>query len=92
LDAIAAHRPDLIVLDLMMPDVDGFAVLTALDHDPKTRGIPVIVLTAKDLTRAERDYLSERVQSFLSKGATPAEELLGRIHALLHHCIATTNN
>jgi signal transduction histidine kinase/CheY-like chemotaxis protein len=91
LDAIAAHRPDLIVLDLMMPDVDGFAVLTVLDRDPKTRGIPVIVLTAKDLTRAERDYLNERVQSFLSKGATPAEELLGRIHALLQHCMATTN-
>lgn len=66
--AVAIH-PDLIVLDLMMPGVDGFGVLDALKSDDILRDIPVVVVTAKDLTPEERAYLSGRVQSLLQKGA-----------------------
>jgi len=53
------HRPDLILLDLMMPDVDGFTVLLQLRGDPKTRDIPVIVVSAADKElgrKAVEDY------------------------------------
>src|SRR5262249_36296149 len=65
--AVALH-PDLIVLDLMMPGVDGFGVLDALKSDDLLRDVPVVVVTAKDLTPEERSYLSARVQSLLHKG------------------------
>jgi two-component system, OmpR family, alkaline phosphatase synthesis response regulator PhoP len=47
LEKVAAEKPDLIVLDVMMPYLDGFEVLKELKKDPDTRGIPVIMLTAK---------------------------------------------
>jgi CheY-like chemotaxis protein len=83
LDRIAAAPPDLIILDLMMPEVDGFSVLDALDRQPHTRDIPVIVLTAKDLTAHERDLLRQRVSGLLMKGQTPHDQLLGKVRALL---------
>jgi threonine synthase len=83
LDCIAAARPDLIILDLMMPEVDGFAVLEQLDRDPQTSAIPVIVLTAKDLTRAECEFLNQRVSGLLTKGLTTPEQLLGKVTDLL---------
>ncbi len=80
---VAAARPDLIILDLMMPEVDGFAVLEALEHGAETRNIPVIVLTAKELRADERTYLDQRVRGLLRKGATSPEQLLGKVRALL---------
>lgn len=46
-EAVAQHKPDLIVMDVMMPELDGFGALEILKADPKTAGIPVIMLTAK---------------------------------------------
>ena len=63
------ERPDLIVLDLMMPGVDGFAVLDALKADESLRDVPVIVVTAKDLTPQEQQRLSNQVESLLHKGS-----------------------
>jgi signal transduction histidine kinase/DNA-binding response OmpR family regulator len=83
LEQIAATRPDLIVLDLMMPEVDGFAVLEQLEKNEETRSIPVIVLTAKDLTNQERSFLNQRVNGLLNKGATSAGDLLEKVSGLL---------
>ena len=70
-------RPSLIVLDLMMPEMDGFAFLDALRMEgPEFAAIPVVVLTAKDLTADERGLLSGRVQETLRKGAGQRETLL----------------
>lgn len=70
-------RPSLIVLDLMMPEMDGFAFLDALRMEgPDFAAIPVVVLTAKDLTADERGQLSGRVQETLRKGAGQRENLL----------------
>jgi len=80
---VAAGRPDLIILDLMMPEVDGFAVLEVLEREEETRGIPVIVLTAKELGADERAYLAQRVRGLLRKGATSSEQLLGKVRALV---------
>ncbi|HEY0603312.1 MAG TPA: response regulator, partial [Herpetosiphonaceae bacterium] len=83
LELIASQRPDLIILDLMMPEVDGFAVLQQLETDEATRSIPVVVLTAKDLTNQEREFLNQRVSSLLNKGFTSAGELLEKVAELL---------
>jgi signal transduction histidine kinase/CheY-like chemotaxis protein len=80
---VAAAPPDLIILDLMMPEVDGFAVLAALDQQAETRAIPVIVLTAKELSSGERAALEQRVRGLLHKGSTPPAQLLGRVRALI---------
>lgn len=61
--------PDLIVLDLTMPNMDGFSVLEELKWDERTRHIPVIVVTARDVTEAERQRLTGRVEAFYQKAA-----------------------
>ncbi len=83
LDYIAATPPDLIILDLMMPNVDGFTVLEQLDTQPHTSAIPVIVLTARDLNHDECEYLNKRVANLLSKSITPPEHIPKKVHALL---------
>ena len=72
---IAEQRPDVIVLDLTMPVLDGFGVLERLSEDPATRTIPVIVLTAKDVTPDERARLRDRTVTVLEKTAYSAQEL-----------------
>lgn len=76
-----AHEllPDLIVTDLMMPEMDGFQVIEHLKADPDLRHVPVIVLTAKDLTPDERQRLTGRIVSLLQKGSFLNDELLQRI-------------
>ncbi|MGQ0600116.1 MAG: response regulator, partial [Anaerolineales bacterium] len=73
---IRTHRPDLVILDLMMPEVDGFGVLDALRADETTRDIPVIVVTAKTLTPDERARLQAQANSLLQKGSFMDDELL----------------
>ena len=59
--------PDLIVLDLMMPDVDGFDVVQDLHDDPRTAGIPILVVSAKQITAADRARLNGYVAMILEK-------------------------
>ena len=67
LESIRSHRPDLILLDLMMPRMDGFEVIARLRDDPKLSTIPVVVLTAMELSPADRRRFSAGVASVLSK-------------------------
>jgi CheY-like chemotaxis protein len=80
LDALERHTPSLILLDLMMPVMDGCQFATTLRRQPRWREIPVIVLTAKDLTAEDRRMLNGDVQGVLQKGALSREELLREIH------------
>jgi len=76
--------PDGIILDLMMPEMDGFEVLKALRQSASTKDIPVLILTAKDLTEEEISELkSNGIQKILFKGAIDREELLEKINKLL---------
>jgi PAS domain S-box-containing protein len=69
LRSVHSRKPDAILLDLMMPNLDGFGVLDALQQSPETAGIPVIVITAKMLTEAEAELLRQRAFSVLQKSS-----------------------
>ncbi|MEK7785766.1 MAG: response regulator, partial [Chloroflexota bacterium] len=76
---VREHLPDLIMLDLMMPEMDGFQLLDHLRADETTRKIPVIVITAKELTREDRERLSGQVEGLLQKGSFMDDDLLSEI-------------
>ncbi|HEY89767.1 MAG TPA: pyridoxal-phosphate dependent enzyme [Thermoflexia bacterium] len=80
---IRATHPDLIMLDLTMPDMDGFSVLDELKAARELKNIPVIVITAKELNRHERDRLQGQTQMLLQKGDFMQEELVSGINALI---------
>ena len=83
LDAIGERRPDVILLDLLMPRMDGFEVIASLQQDPERRDIPVIVLTAKTLTRQERRALKEHALAVIQKGALDRDALIAELKQVL---------
>ncbi len=83
LEIVNQERPDLVILDLMMPEVDGFAVLDALRSKPETANIPVIVATAKELTVDEKSRLQGQIQSLMLKGDFLNDEFLEEVRSLI---------
>jgi signal transduction histidine kinase/AraC-like DNA-binding protein len=83
LEILSSLQPDLILLDLMMPELDGFGVLKTLQADETKRKIPVVVLTNKVLTEQDMERLNQGVATVLEKGVFTNEETLGRITAVL---------
>jgi len=81
IELIRAMRPDMVITDLMMPDVDGFAVIDTMKADPALQDIPIIVVTAKELTASERARLKDQVELLLQKGSSIDEEL---VETLVH--------
>lgn len=79
LKAIYTHHPDLIMLDLTLPDIDGFAVLNALQKDKSLRDIPVIIYSARDLTAEERAQLEQTIHTIIQKSAVDRHQLLSAI-------------
>jgi CheY-like chemotaxis protein len=76
-------RPALVLLDLLMPEMDGFEVLERMRRQDAWRAIPVIVVTAKDLTREEVDRLNGQVVKVLQKGTYRRRDLLDDVRAKL---------
>jgi len=83
IELVDKEHPDLVILDLMMPEVDGFAVLDALRSKPETANIPVIVATAKELTVDEKSRLQGQIQSLMLKGDFLNDEFLEEVRALI---------
>lgn len=79
IELVRQQRPDLVITDLMMPDVDGFQVIETIKTDAALKEIPIIVLTAKELTPRERDRIHGQIASLLQKGSALDEELLQSI-------------
>jgi CheY-like chemotaxis protein len=75
--------PGLIVLDLLLPELDGFEVAAEVRRDDRWRDVPIVVLTARDLTADDRRRLNGRVERVLQKGAHDAGRLLGEVRRLL---------
>ncbi len=75
--------PDVIVLDLMMPEMDGFEVFNRIRTNPKTTHIPVIIVSAKDLTPQERKALSGNIERIITKTEASSSELLLEIKRII---------
>jgi signal transduction histidine kinase/CheY-like chemotaxis protein len=86
---VREERPRLILLDLMMPVMDGFEFLDALRREPGAATIPVVVVTAKDLSAAEREALGLARERVLEKVSRSRDSLLGDVRALVQAHLAT---
>ena len=84
LEQVSAVVPDLILLDLMMPVMDGFDFVLELRNTQEWREIPIIVVTAKDLTEEDRFRLTGGVETIIQKGAFSKEKFLGEVSHLVH--------
>jgi PAS domain S-box-containing protein len=85
-EAIEAARhelPDLIVLDLMMPEVDGFTVMNTLRERPDTARIPIVMVTAKSITAADRAQLNSQVSVVLEKGQFSGEQFTTEVRRVM---------
>lgn len=84
LDYVQHTIPDGIVLDLMMPQINGFEVLNRIRNTDRTKNIPVLILTAKDLTKEELAELSSNhIQQLVQKGNIDIETLLSKVNIML---------
>jgi CheY-like chemotaxis protein len=83
LDRIAQARPALVLLDLMMPEMDGFEFLDALRQRETGPAIPVVVITAKTLTDDDRRRLNGGVERVVQKHALDSQALLSEVRALV---------
>jgi CheY-like chemotaxis protein len=82
LDMALKKKPDLIILDLMMPDVDGFEVVSKLREDPAASQIPILIYTAKNITSEDRERLQGNIQSIIQKGDFGKDRFLEMINNL----------
>jgi CheY-like chemotaxis protein len=87
---VAEKRPGLILLDLMMPELDGFGFLRELRRTEEWRSIPVVVLTALDLGDEERKQLNGCVERILQKGAFSLDELEREVRSLVRSSLRGT--
>ncbi len=85
------EKPDLVILDLMMPDLDGFDVMRLLESDEVTRGLPVILFTAKDLTQIDRANLGENIRDIFGKAQLDKESLRRKIAELFNKTLKPEN-
>jgi PAS domain S-box-containing protein len=90
LELMARRPPGVVLLDLIMPEMDGMAFLSAIRLDPRCRCLPVVVVTAKDLTATEANQLKAQTCKVLSKGSALEGELRGVLRELLHLDVVAT--
>jgi CheY-like chemotaxis protein len=83
LEAVGARKPGLVLLDLMMPELDGFGFLRELRARPDWRDIPVVVLTAKDVTADDRRRLGGKADRVLQKGGLSMSDLAATLRSLM---------
>ena len=81
---VANNPPGLILLDLMMPEMDGFQFVLELEKHQEWRTIPILVVTAKDLTLEDRRRLNGHVEKIMQQGAYRREDLLKNVRELVH--------
>ncbi len=86
LERLAQQRPGVILLDLMMPEMDGFQFLSRVSGHEEWASIPVIVLTSKDLSPEERSRLQGHVERIVEKGAYDREALLREVRKIVSRC------
>jgi CheY-like chemotaxis protein len=88
LECVAQTRPDLILLDLMMPEMNGFQFIDALRQNPEWRSLPIVIITAHDLSPSDYLRLKGDVEQILQKGAYSRDQLLQEVRDRVTACIA----
>jgi CheY-like chemotaxis protein len=83
LERVSETRPGLVLLDLLMPEMDGFEFVLALRRHAEWRQIPVVVLTAKDVSAEDQRRLDGQVERILSKGGTSRDSLLAEVRDMV---------
>lgn len=83
LHLIRKTKPNLVILDLMMPRLDGFGVIESIKADPSLKDTPIIVITAKELTKEEKERLDGQIKALLQKGSFMDSDLLYDIERAL---------
>jgi threonine synthase len=83
LDLVRQRQPDVVLLDLMMPELDGFGVMDALKADPRTARIPIVIVSAKSLEPDERRRLDAYAESVWQKGSFSAKDLVTHVADLV---------
>jgi signal transduction histidine kinase/DNA-binding response OmpR family regulator len=83
-ELVRRERPAVVLLDLLMPGVDGFAVVERLRSDPEVANVPIIVLTSKDMTRVDRERLDGRISFLVQKGTFRQAELVKLVERVGH--------
>ena len=91
LEKLENNRPNLILLDLLMPEMDGFQFLAELRKSPDLSAIPVVVVTSADLSDEDRAQLSGGVEHILEKAAHSRDDLLAEIRKLAERYVGTPN-
>ena len=84
LEALRQDLPDVVLLDLMMPEMDGFEVVAEMQANAAWRTIPVVVVTALDLSAEDRRRLNRGVEHIVEKNASSPADLMARIGALMN--------
>ena len=88
LASLERERPTLILLDLMIPEMDGFEFVGRLQNHPEWRSIPLVVVTDKDLSTEERLRLNGSVEAILHKTAGSRDTLLDQVRDVISDCAA----
>ena len=83
LESMETNRPNLILLDLVMPEMDGFEFANQVRKHAEWRLIPIVVLTAKDVSTEDRQRLNGYVETILKKEGDSGETLLAQVRSLL---------
>jgi CheY-like chemotaxis protein len=89
LEILKNHTPDLVLLDLMMPVMDGMAFLNHLRSNPRLQFLPVVIVTAKELSVAESDQLRRMTQDIVKKGDVFEADLKRVLHRFLSAGVAS---
>jgi len=83
LERIARVRPSLILLDLMMPELDGFSVVEAVRGDPASRDIPIVIVTAMELPPSQRGLLEQQVETIVGKAGYDRDALVEEVRRIV---------
>ena len=84
LETLAKTHVSAVIVDLMMPGMNGFEFIFRIKEHPELQDLPLVVLTAKDLTGQDVDVLRRDTKAVLLKGATWREQLVSQLRALVH--------
>ena len=87
IEALERSTPDIVLLDLMMPNMDGFEFLSRIRADEKWRSIPIIVVTAKALTESDHDLIRGSVELLVEKGGGELEAVLAELETTLQSAL-----